>query len=346
MKHLSKRKIGIIGAGFSGLGLCYHLCKSGKVGEITLFDRAGIGGGASGIASGLLHPYPGEEAKRSWMAKEGMEETCALLEVSTESLGIEVAKQSGILRLALTDKQKEKFQKRVEISDDMEWWDEYQTKSFIPGGGYNPGIFIRSGITVHSSLYLQGLWKACESLGAQFVKKELYSDEMEEFDQIVIAAGSGIQKFTECASLPIAFTKGQVLVCSLPHHLRDIESSLIGKGYLALSDNKDICYLGSTYERNYLTTEPCLGTATELIFSQMSQFIPCYSSFKVLGCLSDIRVINRKSYRPILGKLNTKLWVMTAMGSRGLLYHGYLGKKLCDALLDDNPSLIPAEVRI
>lgn len=49
--------IAIIGAGFSGLALAYFLLQSSA--HVTLFDAVGIGGGASGIATGLLHPYPG-----------------------------------------------------------------------------------------------------------------------------------------------------------------------------------------------------------------------------------------------------------------------------------------------
>ena len=43
---------------------------------------------------------------------------------------------------------------------------------------------------------------------------------------------------------------------------------------------------------------------------------------------AGIRVTNPAHYFPILEQIDPKTWVVTALGSRGLLYHAYLGKKL------------------
>jgi glycine/D-amino acid oxidase-like deaminating enzyme len=50
-------------------------------------------------------------------------------------------------------------------------------------------------------------------------------------------------------------------------------------------------------------------------------------------CKAGIRVVNSKHYLPIVGKLSEGLWVMTAMGSRGLLYHAYAAEELSKAIL-------------
>lgn len=316
------KKIAVIGGGFSGLGLSYHLLKLGE--NVTLFDGKGIGGGASGIASGLLHPYPGERARLSWMGNEGMEETKSLLKL----VGEEVYKESGILKIAVTPKQKNAFHKLAKRYDDIEWWDAEKCHAFVKGSHYLPGIFIKSGITVHAHLYLKGLWKVCETLGAQFKKRNVSLSDLEDFDAVVLAAGAGIRGFAAERDLDLRFNKGQILVCQKPSYFEN-ESSLIGKGYLALSEVEDRCYLGSTYERDYETEKPCMGTATDLIFKQIGQFIPLYGSFKVEECLSEMRVVSGLSYpRPIVKKLDEKLYVMTGMGSRGLLYHAYSGKQL------------------
>ncbi|MFI5334514.1 MAG: FAD-dependent oxidoreductase, partial [Chlamydiales bacterium] len=63
-------KVAVIGAGLSGLATCYYLLELGYA--VHLFDEKGVGGAASGIACGLLHPYPGEEGKRSWRADEAL----------------------------------------------------------------------------------------------------------------------------------------------------------------------------------------------------------------------------------------------------------------------------------
>ena len=111
------KKIAIIGGGFSGLALCYNLLKLG--GNVIIFDGKGIGGGASGIASGLLHPYPGESTRLSWMGREGMKETKKLLQL----VGKDVYKETGILKVAVTQKQERAFRRLEEKYSDVEWWE-------------------------------------------------------------------------------------------------------------------------------------------------------------------------------------------------------------------------------
>ena len=51
---------------------------------------------------------------------------------------------------------------------------------------------------------------------------------------------------------------------------------------------------------------------------------------EVLDCRAGIRVTNPAHYFPILEQINPKTWVMTAFGSRGLLYHAYFGKQMAE----------------
>jgi len=340
------KKIAIIGAGFSGLAVCYHLLKQENGLEVTLFDPKGIGGGASGIASGLLHPYPGEHARLSWRGKEAMEASLALIDQTEKVLDKSPVNKKGILRLALNEKQLKSFKKRAEESDDVEFWNEEKCKKYLIGGHYLPGIFIKSGATVHPTLYLEGLWKLCQNRGAILEKKKVDVSELDHFNQTILAAGSGIRSFNEKLGLDLKYNKGQILVCERPSYLKELDSSLIGKGYLALGSDEKTCYLGSTYEHEFLTEKPCFGVAADLIYKQVGQFLPSYRSFKIKDCLSAIRVANRKSYHPIVDKLDKNQWVITAMGSRGLLYHSYLGEKLAHAVIKDDATLIPNEVRV
>lgn len=320
------KKIAVVGAGFSGLGATYHLLKRG--GSVTLFDGKGVGGGASGVASGLLHPYPGESARTSWMGDEGMKETKALLQLVGEG----VYKKSGILKIAVTPKQEKALQKLAKRCSDVEWWGAEKCRSFAPGSHFLPGVFIKSGMTVYASLYLKGIWKVCESLGATFEKRHVSLRELGEFDAVILAAGAGIRAFSAGEDLGLRFNKGQLLVCKKPKYFLP-ESSLIGKGYLALSEEEDRCYLGSTYEHEYSMEAPCMGTATDLIFNQISRFIPSYGSFQVEECRSEMRVAAPQGYQPIVKKIGEGVYVMTAMGSRGLLYHALLGKQLAEEIL-------------
>ncbi|MCB1085358.1 MAG: FAD-binding oxidoreductase [Chlamydiia bacterium] len=331
------KKVAIIGTGFSGLSLAYHLLKLGA--DVTLFDGKGIGGGASGIASGLLHPYPGERAFLSWKGQEGLQETRDLLKL----VGNHVFKETGILRLAVTERQRKAFEERAKEQEDCEWWDEERCHDFLKGSHYLPGLFIRSGITVHARSYLEGLWKKCAELGGIFQKREVQLLDLSEFEVIALAAGGGIRRFREAKKLGIKWNKGQILLCKKPFYMKE-EVSVIGKGYLAMGAEENRCFLGSTYEHEYVTESPCMGTATDLIFGQISQFLPSYASFEVEGCHAEIRVANKKGYHPLVGKLEEGLYVMTGMGSRGLLYHAYLGKRLAASIMKD--SALPQEVAL
>ena len=92
-------KIAIVGAGYAGLSACWHLLQRNA--EVTLFDEKGVGAGASGASTGLLHPYPAKLARRSLRADEAMREALALIEIA----GQDTASHTGIVRLAMSEEQ-------------------------------------------------------------------------------------------------------------------------------------------------------------------------------------------------------------------------------------------------
>ncbi len=282
--------IAIIGAGFAGLAAAYYLSENFQV---TLFDLKGIGGGASGISSGLLHPYPGEKGRRSWHAEEGLKATRELLKVAEEELGRPVANYEGILKIGQC----------LDPGEDVE---VLSSDHFL----------IKSGITVFPELYLKGLWQACQKRGVKLVLQKIDAlQDLTEFDQVIIAAGAGIRNFPECDHLKINFVKGQVLTCTLE---KPLERSVSAKRYFALTPSEKICHLGATYERDFTNDLPCRETAIVLLQPET----------EVLDCRAGIRVTNPAHYFPILQQISAKIRAITALGSRGLLYHAYMGKQI------------------
>ena len=52
------RRYAVIGGGFAGVATVWHLLAHASTPlRVHLFDGAGIAGGASGAAAGLLHPF-------------------------------------------------------------------------------------------------------------------------------------------------------------------------------------------------------------------------------------------------------------------------------------------------
>jgi glycine/D-amino acid oxidase-like deaminating enzyme len=318
-------RIAIIGAGFAGLSVAWHVLQMGGC-EVTLFDSKGIGGGASGIAAGLMHPYVGEEGRRSVHADEGMQASLHLIRTVEKEFKEKLISEEGILRHMIHEKQRQRFLAHLEQFDDIEQVGEQC-------------FFLKSGVTLDCPRYLQGLWGLLRKRGAQLIISEITDlQALQGFDQIVVAAGAGIAGFPELKELRYSLLKGQVLHCTIPQGLVLPEKSVIAKGYIARAPQQNICHVGSTYERVYSDLLPSAALAKQLLFPPLTRFFPQAEQLEVFECKAAERVIQRGHYFPIAAQISKKLWVLSALGSRGLLYHALLGKQLAEALLSKNHS--------
>jgi len=312
-------RVAIIGGGFAGLGLAYFLLES-KAAQVTIFEKGYIGAGASGVASGLLHPYAGFAARRSQKAKEALATAKQLLLVAEKHTPKIVATQAGILRSSMEDAQHERLIMHAEEHGDVE---HLQDNLFL----------IHSGITVSSENYLEGLSSAVTKMGGEFVFQKITDlEELSSFDQIVIAAGYGIKEFPECAHLRVRFLKGQALrMNGKPPK----EKSYISKGYIANLGSETRFEIGSTYERTFIDTNPDLEVAKGLLAHKLSL---CPHA-KILDCRAAVRVCSEGHYAPIIEPIGKNIHVFTGLGSRGLLYHGLYGRILAHRLLSKNKIL-------
>jgi len=320
-------KIAIIGSGFAGVALCYHLQSSQKC-SVTVFDKKGVAAGASGIASGLVHPYVGEEIRRSLMADEALAETKFLLDVASSYARGPLADFLGIERIAQDDKQLEAMLSHTKNYSDIIHLEE---KKFL----------IKSGITVQTTPYLEALAAACKDLGALFECKEIGSiSELQGYDAVIVSAGVGIFGFEEFSAFRLDTTRGQSLTCNWPSSLPALEKSLIGKGYLAKGPTKESVSAGATYERGNRCQEPDLASALKALSPKMQVLYPGLV-LDPIGVKAGIRVTSKGHYFPLIGKVKDHLWVMTGLGSRGLLYHGLFAKMLSKAILENDESHFP-----
>lgn len=285
-------RIGIAGAGFAGLGAAYHL----RHHDVTVFDPKGVGGGASGVSAGLLHPFTGNSGKMNDRGREAMEETRKLLCASEAALGESVCDRSGILRRPTDDKQKKLFAKMAHAYDGLHW--------------DGTVLHMVNGITVYPKKYLQGLLKAS---GAEFVEAPFSG----EFDRVIWAVGASVEE-----DLPIQFVKGQLL-----RFEGKLEKSVLGNGYMAQTEDPNVYSFGATFEHHYDDDAPDMPLAKLLLREKWSG-----GSFKPIGCDAGVRVVNKKGQFPIIHQKDTKTWVLTGFGVRGLLYHALASKELAALL--------------
>lgn len=312
-------RIAIIGAGFSGLSVAWHLLKMGEC-EISIFDSKGIGGGASGMAAGLMHPYIGEEGKRSLFATEGMAASEELIRLVEEKIGETITNREGILRYMVTDRQNQRFLAHCKEYGDVE---PHGDRCFL----------IKSGMTVDCPRYLDGLWQVLYERGAKLIREEVSClSSLKDFDEVIVAAGAGIAKFHELSDLRFFTVKGQVLICQAPDSLVVPTRSSIYKGYIAPSGGKGGCHIGSTYERDFSDDLPDPELAQRELFPKIVPLLAEVDQLKVIHCRAALRVIRRGHYFPIISKIKNGLWAFGAMGSRGLLYHAFGGRLLAEAV--------------
>lgn len=329
--------IAIIGAGFCGVAVAWHLLNSTHLFphlKVTLFDAEGIGAGASGASAGLLHPYAGAHAKLNWRGKEGFEATCQLLSVASQALNAPVTvEDQGILRLALTSAQQQDFQKSPALQNPhVEWLESDQTQALVKGCAAFPGLWIKNGLTIYPQLYLQGLWTACMRLGAQFEKRQINSlSELKEFSLCIIAAGAFVRSIDELKELPLKSVKGQVLELAWPDALPSLPCALNSHVYILMKPSKASCLVGATYEKEFANASFNLETARQEILPKTALMLPPLSIASIIGGNAGLRAVT-SNHLPMIKQINSKTWVLTGMGSKGLLYHALMAKELVQTI--------------
>jgi len=317
------KKIAIAGGGLAGLSVAWHLLQKKSV-SVTLFDPNGIGGGASGVSTGLLHPFPGKRALHSWRADEGMQKTRELIEKVEEDSGKTVCQRGGILRLALTGEQEAVFQTCIQFG--CEWWPKEKVVEYVPGAVEVPALWIPEGMTVYSMPYLEGLWRLCEKNGASF-RREAFTDA-DGFDSAILAMGwqtSG--KMPKSFQEDLKITRGQALICRWP---KPLSCTLLSQGHLTSTEMPERCQLGSTYEDPNNPREESRALALR---EKIADFYPPALAFEIVETRVGYRISRNLGYRPILSQINPKTWAFFGLGSRGLLYHALLGEELADQII-------------
>ena len=341
-------RFAILGAGFAGLAVTWHLLNYTQgTATVDLFDPEPIGTGSSGLSSGLLHPYAGKHARKVWEADRSLEEAHRLFTVAAQAINKPLILSKGILRPALTDGQIESFQTCAHSHNDTQWWDKHRCESKVEGlhlpsnGG---GLFIPNGLTIDSTTYLQGLWQACALLGTQFHQQAMIrKSDLAAYDRILIAMGPLSKNFPPLKDLPIAAVKGQILEIKWPKQVQPPPFSLISQKYLVMSPDYTSCLVGATYEHTFNSPKVDPQKAKTDILPHILSFFPSLHDAEIIGCRAAFRA-STPSHLPLMGKLSDNTYFFTGLGSKGLLYHAWLGKRVARAMLTTDDKHFPAEV--
>lgn len=322
-------RIAILGAGFCGMAVAWHLSQHPNR-EIVIFDPKGISQGTSGIAAGLLHPYVGAHAKLNWRGLEGMQATNRLLDVAEKALGAPVCSRNGMMRLAVTPQQVADFALCAEKYPNVCWRSMEECQVSLPMCKPYPGIFIEAAITVDCPNYLKGLWLDCAKRGVSLVQTAVPSlKALDDYDSIVVAMGAATNTLPELAHLQIKPVKGQVLEFSWPEDVPPLPYPINSHAYLLMNPNNSTCIAGSTFEKDFHNFDPDIDRAKAEIVPKLRDFFPLIDRLPLVSCRAGVRAVMSKR-RPLMIKISDKCWVLTGMGSKGLLYHALFAQELAE----------------
>lgn len=323
-------KIAILGAGFCGLATAWHLSQRG-IRDIVLFDPLGIGKGASGVAAGLLHAYAGSQAKKNIRADEGMQATHLLLETAEKALGLPVVVSKGLIRLAVSEKQKNDFANVALLYPDVHWLSDVECSKKLGYEQAYPGIYIESAVVVDCEKYLQGLWKACSDRGVSFEKKKVQNlAELEGFNKVIVTMGAASKSLPELSEIKVTPIKGQVLDIEWPKGISAPLLPIASQVYVIMQEGGN-CIAGASYERHFVEEGPDLETAIEEIMPKLQAYLPWIDSSMVKGCRAGIRA-SAPRHQPLLERIDGRTWLLTGMGSKGLLYHALYAEELVKSI--------------
>lgn len=140
--------------------------------------------------------------------------------------------------------------------------------------------------------------------------------------------------------------------------------SILSDAWLAIHGSREL-HIGSTWEwnsTNYSQNVPNeeASKAMEELVPKALAVYPGIKNWNLTGARAGLRAmppLTSHGSLPLLGRVDDfvggnecevdgacKFWLFTGLGSRGLLYHGWLGKVLAQAVLTCNEDLIPCEL--
>ncbi|KAI0511288.1 hypothetical protein KFK09_011913 [Dendrobium nobile] len=392
----SSARYAILGAGFAGLSVAWHLLQhSSKESSmsIDIYDESGLGGGASGVSGGLLHPYS-PKGKLLWRGSESWKECLELLVAAERAVELSYSSwtshdqsysfdgpiilRRGILKPATAETKVEILKANAQnclTSCPLELLDGQAATCLVPNLSVplDFAIYMPFAMNIHPKRYLQALFLACKIFATEvssspravteisLLKKHVNSlRELDgEYDAVIICLGAEAGKLPELSgNLPLRNCRGIIAELQLPTDVREYSNqspSILSNAWLAFQGPRNVL-MGSTWEwksNNYsshVTSEEAAEAINELL-PKVSVVYPAIKKWEFVGARAGLRAmppLTPLGSLPLLGCVagdgNCQYWLVGGLGSRGLLYHGLLGKLMAQAVVSSDEALLPFEL--
>ncbi|XP_057767122.1 uncharacterized protein LOC130987562 [Salvia miltiorrhiza] len=278
----------VLGAGFAGLSVAWNLLRHGSKDShlcVDIYDEAAVGGGASGIAGGLLHPYS-PKVKLLWNGAECWDETLSLLNIAEQALlklvnqgegkiledgESAIVRRRGILRPAVNLKSMNIMSENAQnylANCRIEVINEDAAQKLVPNLSVplNMAFYMPEALNVNAQRYLKGLYLACENLAngtstlghlnreLNFHQKSVPSllELSGDYDAVIICFGARAAFLPELSGkLPLRACRGVIAKLQLSDDIREDypphSPSILSDAWLAVHGARHMD-LGSTWD--------------------------------------------------------------------------------------------------
>ncbi|CAM8911479.1 unnamed protein product [Rhodiola kirilowii] len=337
----------VLGAGFAGLSVVYHLLKvtlsrGDSHVRVDIYDEVGLRGGVSG---GLIHPY---SPKECWI------ECLELLRVAEEASALDELKKR---RSEKTDG----FRNARDClpSCRIQSINQDASKNLIPNLSTpcDAAFYRPDAVNINPQRYIQALFLACQNLVQEAAdlgqgEKELHLhkssiseliDLESEYIAVIVCLGAKADLLSELSGrLPLRTCRGVIAHMQLPELSANSNignsPSILSDAWLAVQNSSNL-YMGATWDwksRNYsrdVSNEEASSVLQELL-PKASVIYPHIKDWEFSGAMAGVRamppLITNNGSLPLLGSIDefvtgngnhcAKFWLFGGLGSRGLLY--------------------------
>jgi glycine/D-amino acid oxidase-like deaminating enzyme len=347
----------IVGAGLAGACAARILAKTRRV---LLVDAGDHDAASPAAVAALANPLMAQRARPGWRvvdALDAYERLVGDLDL-TDPLAL-----AGLVRPAATSRQAEEFAEVAGGYPELAtWWTPGETLERAPwidaphgtlqvirGGAVSvPDLLeslrraaVREGAEYRASWVLEG-W-AVDAGHLEAVFRTEAGAVRARAGAIVLATGPGFGRLPALRDLSLHLVKGQ-LVRVRPFVIPTGVLPVSGRGY-AVPNADGTVVIGSSYEHDFDDSAPTRIQSRRLL-ARMLPSLPWLREATVVSESAGLRVTVPGRRIPMAGPLpaDGRIWLLTGLGSKGLLMAPYLAERLPGWM--DEPGTIPAELRV
>lgn len=233
-------------------------------------------------------------------------------------------------------------------------------------------LYMPRGVVVDAPRYLSALWDACSIVasrgvaGTRAMFRTATVDNVEalydEFDDVCLCCGAAVHALVNADDVPVQLQGGHVLVMKPDDGA--LTTGILGTTYVApLGTSRAM--VGPTKEYDATVEDArragvadrasTRGARAESALRDLAlrAYAPT-SAWDVVQLKYGVRANPPRSPAgalPLAGRTKTRAggrwrpWFVAGLGARGLVYHALLARWVADAMLDDDITAIPEDVR-